>query len=439
MYYNFRVSKRGFFTMSKKSKKRNDKEKNEQNTPINEQNETTTENKTIKIDAKIAILGVVFTILFSLIIQYINDRIEIAKLTTTMENFENNLTNLDKNISEKIDLKFNDLDGNIKDINTILYSIEERLTDDEIDISRLEGIISRIHTYSVDSEFTGSFLCVSKGQDSLSWSDSTIISHDENTNINITASELKEEKLLLTYTEGDYSNIFYGQFSENNLWDGKCIINSYKDGKLYFIATSLYNNGTLIKYKQVFTDKISDEEVWVTSERFVNLDSENNIISNLYGNLDGNYGFSKIFIREKDIPMDFTLDSVKVENLIYFEDILNNDEKYYGRQISYYYGITNDGLYNDDSGNAYWIKFDENDKIDLFYQGQFVDGYPEDFTGNAWKIAWDGTGYFYYKGNFEDGKQTEPPEDYPHLTMNEINEYVSNIRYDFTNVWKEFK
>ena len=71
-----------------------------------------------------------------------------------------------------------------------------------------------------------------------------------------------------------------------------------------------------------------------------------------------------------------------------------------------YVGRTVDGVYNDTTGEAYYISYYEDQTVKTLYQGGFTDGKMEDKSGNAWQIASDRDNrvkYLYYCGVFERG------------------------------------
>lgn len=65
------------------------------------------------------------------------------------------------------------------------------------------------------------------------------------------AEELIDERVLLCYEEDGCTVFFYGAFNENYHWNGSCLINKYRDGKLEFISYDAYDDGNLLAAKQV--------------------------------------------------------------------------------------------------------------------------------------------------------------------------------------------
>lgn len=65
---------------------------------------------------------------------------------------------------------------------------------------------------------------------------------------------------------------------------------------------------------------------------------------------------------------------------MYVDNFVENQEK---RMTQYYVGNTSDSKYNDDTGNAYLIKFDESGNVITLYTGRFRNGQLHDESGDA--------------------------------------------------------
>lgn len=261
------------------------------------------------------------------------------------------------------------------------------------------------------------------------WNNEEIVAEDINGNNEYTAKEIIGKRVLIPYTDDKYQMIFYGQYNEKYHWDGNCVINTYEDGKLYLITNNKYKDGELIKYDQIIQDTHENDNTHEVEKRWV--------IANRIKNDDYNSGISKTYSRIDDYTMEFDFKDANVNNVLTFKKFrkkIENSDKIY--QTGYYCGNTANGSYNDDSGDAFLITFDENHKIKMVYQGEFVDGYPE--SNDAWEIVRDNIGYFYYKGPFEYGKRGDEEREKPYLSQKEINTYVSDIDYNFKNAWYEF-
>lgn len=213
------------------------------------------------------------------------------------------------------------------------------------------------------------------------WNDNDIIAKDPNTGEKLKAKKLKDKKLLLPYKENGQAVYFYGQFNKYNHWDGDCIINVYKNNSLCMIMDGQYTDGKLISYKQVIHYKNAHGvKVWSISEREV----EGNI----------NTGETYTYYKTKNKKANFTQKTVKPRNIlsvIDFRDWLNTSVE------GYYHGDTSNGRYNDNSGQAYLLKYNKKGKIRLFYHGIFVNGHQEDSTKNAWDIVLGKDGKYYYR------------------------------------------
>lgn len=194
---------------------------------------------------------------------------------------------------------------------------------------------------------------------------------------------------MCPYLSDDGEVYFYGQFNGNNHWDGECIINVYKDNILTLVTDAIYDDGELVSYKQILPYKTqSGSDVWCVANR-----SHTEL---------GNYGESWNYYKENDIIKSFNFDNVTPQ------DIISTNSFRYGANFAleaYYCGQTSDGVYNDNTGTAYLVKYDRDGTIKTVYRGNFTNGQFDDSTGEAWEIARDNDPtYIYYKGRFKDGK-----------------------------------
>lgn len=252
------------------------------------------------------------------------------------------------------------------------------------------------------------------------WDDEEIICVVDDENYK--SSELKGNKILLSYFYDNQEIYFYGQFSKNMRWDGNCIINIYKNNQLYLVTDALYDDGELKSYQQIFTYYTNaSEEVWCISKRECTK--------------DGNVGDSWNYFKNSDINKDFTIDNVEpynIYNVAQIKKIIKEDLEC--PIEAYYHGMTRDGLYNDKTDEAYVVKFSKEDgTVRTLYFGHFENGDFSDNTGNAWMIGRHveqvGSSYAYYIGNFKDNKPSEewtPDNSEYNLSLDYINE---KIRY----------
>ena len=96
--------------------------------------------------------------------------------------------------------------------------------------------------------------------------------------------------------------------------------------------------------------------------------------------------------------------------------------------------MTSNGLYNDETDNAYAVKFSKEDgTVRTLYFGRFENGVFSDNTGNAWIIGRHveqiGSTYAFYIGKFKDNKPSEAwtkDNSQNNLSLDDINE---RIRY----------
>lgn len=248
--------------------------------------------------------------------------------------------------------------------------------------------------------------------------------------IEYTAKDLENEIIILTYINTDGEEVFFkGQYDENGYWDGNCVINRYRDNVLTMIMDAEYNSGELISYKQVFSYTSRDEnknpiEVWAVSERKV----------------DGtaNSGETWIYFKEEEYEKEFDINTVKL-NDIKSRDMFCMDMNL--EIAGFYSGYTSNGSFNDDTGEAYMVKYTKGGYVSLLYFGRFVNGEPEDLTGEAWFIGLGNWGYdyFYYKGNMRNGSRVDTPSDWAPLTKEEIRELIDDrsIKSDLRWLWDD--
>lgn len=97
--------------------------------------------------------------------------------------------------------------------------------------------------------------------------------------------------------------------------------------------------------------------------------------------------------------------------------------------LTYYCGNTFEGKYNDDSGRAYEIIFNEDKTVKTLYVGQFANGTFNDSTGKAWDISFsvEDNVYVYNKGTFMNGRTAEGKHKI--VSVAEIENIISG--YDF--------
>lgn len=214
-------------------------------------------------------------------------------------------------------------------------------------------------------------------------SETEILGTDNDGNL-LLAKDMIGQTVLVTYNEGTQEVYFLGQYNEDFQWNGNCIIHVYnQDGTLAILTDANYEAGEIRDYKQIMPD--SGE--WKYAER--------KSISGI--NVGETYTYDWIYEKEKN----FTNTNVKGEDIISAEQFKSKME---GKLLSYYSGNTSDGKYNDDTGNAYSVKYSPDGTVRTLYVGGFKDGSYYDYTNTAWYIAVnEGTDYMFYKGFFDSG------------------------------------
>lgn len=256
------------------------------------------------------------------------------------------------------------------------------------------------------------------------WKISDVIAMDTQTGAEYTAADLINKPILIPYTSGNQEVFFYGQFNVNNHWNGNCIINVYENDQLVLIMDAIYDDGTLISYKQVLSETTSgDGDVWVVSERTCASDT--------------NVGETWNYSRTYDYPKTFETDDVSVIDIIPAEIFRSNINT---RLMSYYNGNTSGGLYDDSTGNAYLVKYFEDGTVRTLYRGQFADGKFHDNTGEAWYITKDeDTTYMYFEGVFENNsaKRTDGDVFINPCTVEDIRERIAPYTFNCELKWAE--
>lgn len=217
-----------------------------------------------------------------------------------------------------------------------------------------------------------------------------IIGTDANSNEGETKESLQNTTFIIKYQENGEDVFFYGKYNEYGQWDGECIINRYQGSNLTFIMEAVYDSGKLVKYRQVFRGtNDSRQEIWYVSDRQVEE--------------EGNSGETITYYFYGDYKKDFDIENASSDNMMnvdkFLETIPSNVEGYYS-------GYTSDGRYNDDSGNAYMVKYDLEGNVRYLYKGRIKNGVADDDSGNAWELSWGYAedGYHYHNGKFSGGE-----------------------------------
>lgn len=250
-----------------------------------------------------------------------------------------------------------------------------------------EYLYAQTQTISLSSEMTKNMGEVSIKTNDINISTSSLatdvcVGTDSEGNVYI-AEELIDKTVLLTYVDGDKEVYFLGQYNENYRWNGYCVTNAYyMDGTLYGICESNFENGQRLDYKSFYKDASNE---WIYTNR-VCTD-------------EGNLGTSISYAFEYNKVKNFTNTNVRVTDIFYVDKFI---ETFNPTMSEYYYGNTSGGEYNDDSGQAYYVRYFEDGTVKTLYQGKFIGGEFYDDTGEAWYIVKEvDTEYMYYKGVFE--------------------------------------
>lgn len=249
----------------------------------------------------------------------------------------------------------------------------------------------------------------------------TLVAYDIITYEEYSAKEIANQRVLLPYRDGKKEGYFYGQLSETGAWDGDCLINIYEDGKLIFIKEATYDDGCLLKSRQVFSYFYSEnQKVWAVSDR------------TNYG--DHSEGETRMYKWERDYPQRFEAENVAPKDMI---DIQTFQKGLDPNLFAYYCGNVSGGYFNDKTGTAYLVRFFEDNTVRLLYIGDFEDGHFNDNSGDAWYIVKEeDTDYMYYKGKFKNDKIVERTFSIsPPLSLDQIKEIIGDRTFNVELHW----
>ena len=310
------------------------------------------------------------------------------------------LTGITSNL-EKLDNKIEKLGEEITNLKTDIGSlkIDMAVVQAMQDSNGINGVVNTSTSYRVvnsNETFREITNLNRRSMDinttSLIFSEDTIIGTDEAGN-DLSLGELEDIPFYTNYYENGHNIWFYGQVDENGRWDGLCILNNYKDGKLVSLLEATYVNGVRMgEYRTV-----RYEENGVFPDTFLLNDRE----------YKGEFNIGKTH-RYRTIKWSES-SSFKSDRPVRYEDCLP------GQLILYYSGQTSDELFNDNTGDAFYISYTPNNEVRLIYQGHFVGGRFSDnreSSGNVintensafWVIlAEDESQYLYYEGAFVNG------------------------------------
>lgn len=368
---------------------------------IQEENSNNVNNKKISAKAIIEIIGAIFTIVSLLAIlfeayNYVESKFDKLndKLNECLKKDE--ISNLTTDVSEMREYLYSD-DGVKDQLGEFSDKMDKvtnllNITAIKADVTTEEYIRSNVSI--VDNDISNSTSSISSD---------TCIGTDSEGNVYI-AKNLVDKTILLTYTEDDKEIYFLGQYNKNYHWNGYCVINTYDaDGKLNSINESNFDDGNRLDYESFYLSDKQNE--WIYTDRDCKKETNEGISIRYKSN------FSK--------QKNFTATNVRVSDLIYIESMKEYDNK---EILSYYMGKTSNGVYNDDSGNAYLVRYNSEGFVSVYYKGNFKDGDFED--ENAIEIVLDESDninkYFLYNGGFTRGERISD-DGIKYITQDEIN------------------
>lgn len=368
---------------------------------IQEENSNNVNNKKISAKAIIEIIGAIFTIVSLLAIlfeayNYVESKFDKLndKLNECLKKDE--ISNLTTDVSEMREYLYSD-DGVKDQLGEFSDKMDKvtnllNITAIKADVTTEEYIRSNVSI--VDNDISNSTSSISPD---------TCIGTDSDGKVYI-AKNLIDQTILLTYTEDDKEIYFLGQYNKNYHWNGYCVINTYDaDGKLNGINESNFDDGNRLDYESYYLSDKQNE--WIYTDRDCKKETNEGISIRYKSN------FSK--------QKNFTATNVRVLDLIYIESMKEYDNK---EILSYYMGKTSNGVYNDDSGNAYLVMYNSEGFVSVYYKGNFKDGDFED--ENAIEIVLDESDninkYFLYNGGFTRGERISD-DGIKYITQDEIN------------------
>ena len=354
-----------------------------------------------------------------LVIQYTTLNREIGELKTSYNDFNDRTASEFDNIAKSFDQTAQNI-SNINDAINGSNTIDGLTTRVSLIEQRLDMIpIAASTDISSDIQATIEANDISKATSAPIASSNTIIGNDAEGNVYL-AEDMINQTILLTYTENSQEVYFVGQYDEDYHWDGNCIINVYnQDNSLSIITEACYDSGTLMDYKQVFPENNN----WVYSERKkVN---------------ETNEGNTYVYRWDYKQIKNFTLTNVKSDDIY---TAANFAEKIDGTLKNYYKGNTSDGRYNDNTGNAYLVCYDDQGYVLSLYIGQFKNGKYDDMSGNAIEVVFDSSNninrYFFYKGKFKNGGRVND-ENIEYVSIEQLQVLLKNIEFECSLDWME--
>jgi len=364
--------------------------------------------KPVKDYSKISLYVSIIAIIISVVISLMSGMYYMGQLQANSDYQSKDINKLEEEVDELRKLVINQ-DKKMAALSTRMDD-SNGLKTSAISLTATLGTIKRL---TIASEDRYNF-------QNPEWGNNEIIAEDKNGK-KYKAKDLYDKPVILSYKENGYLIVFYGQFNDKNHWDGPCVINTYKDDKLYLISETNYIDGQSYSYNEV----LSDDKLW----HVLHVEKIDNY----------HLGESKRYYKKQEYTKKFKIKSISSSDVITINKFENS---FIDRSLleGYYSGEIKDGKYNDDTGNAYLIKFTDKGFVEFLYNGNFVDGYPEDDTNKAWSLFLDKKAkqYIYYKGDYSNGKKTDTsPKSNKYISITKIKSLISNKEYNIKLKWYE--
>lgn len=344
----------------------------------------------------------------------------VAVIGWAIHDLPNEVDELDKTVSN-VNTRLEILEGNYAILNSQIWSMNKLASDNQgssTDMDAESNSALDTDVLLASTELTAGMLehPPKEKDDNFFvnmniYQNDTIIGFNLQTNENVTKESMENDPFIMQYEEKGEEVFFYGQFNEHSQWNGNCIINRYKNSKLKSVMEAFYNNGELESYQEIFIGtNLQNQKIWYVSNRVV----ENGRMS----------GETVTYFFYGDYEKRFNNETIRKEDILTINDFIVTIPS---TVEGYYNGYTSDGKYNDESGNAYLIKYTPNGTVRYLYKGKIKNGYPNDDTGNAWSISlgYANDGYYYYKGIFKNGEHGKAPKNWEPMTQEDIKDKVN--------------
>lgn len=363
----------------------------------------------------------------------------VTIIITTNVNKTNiqNISDRINEISSSIETSHKEINENINSVSNELENYKESTNEELKDINRslgkLEGIYSSGSIKCSGGEYenfvrntydSGESVFLSSGVSLPTELGNELTRKADDESI-LTTDDLANEKVLMSYIDEDGEEVYFsGQIDEKGRWNNRCIINKYNGNMLSMIMDSIYESGILKGYRQLFSFTNSNgTAVWAIAERNISDESTSGNTVTFYKTANN------------EIVKNFDFDTLTDIDIMNIDDFVSQNSLILE---GYYNGYTSNGYFNDDTGDAYLVKYDIYGFVRTLYVGKIQNGNFHDTTGNAWYIVRDPdkkTKYMYYKGNFVDGQREDSDEAKPGLSYEQIQRYLGYLEFDCPLNW----